>query len=310
MAPRRDSGYATLLDALLFLVLVSIAAALVFSNLSRSSSLEAARELRSQRLDTAAIDALLAARPEGRDIGMRIGDRLLAQMVEEPNWDPGLEGVVNDTLARLLGPRYRFNLTAVWRPVPWAGPEWGFEVGPPVAERATQVDRLMTLPVGLGFSELLDRGVRDARRDPSKILDASVEAVRLSLARVHIVYCEPCGYRTQAEDLERSLEERLKSHERVVLEPVKEEMFDVVVNGGQWVFSKAREGRFPDAQEIELQPGTWEVREDVRALAERALAQRIQGLDDLDGVRKEALTWLKEEQLHTNRARIVLAIWQ
>ncbi len=311
MASRSNSGYATLLDALIFLVLVSIAAALVFSTLSRSASLRAATELRSQRLDSAAIDAMLATRPDGRDLGMHIGDRLLAQMVEEKDWDPGLEGTVNDTLARLLGPRYRFNLTAVWRPVPWAGPEWRFAVGPPVAQGATQVERVMTLPVGLGFSELMEDAIGKAGRDASKHLNASVEAVRLSLARVKIFYynCvpEPCGYRAQAEKLEQGLDERLKRSGHVSLVPVNEDVFDVVVND-QWNFSKSREGRFPEVNDINLQPGTWEVRQDYWTLAKDALAQRLRGVSDAD-VSAVAQEWLKVEQLHVNRARIVLAIW-
>ncbi len=305
MVPRRDSGYATLIDALIFLVLVSIAAALVFTTLSRSSSLRAAQELRSQRLDSAAIDALLAARPEGRDIGMRIGDRLLAQMVEEKDWDPGLEGTVNDTLVGVLGPRYRFNLTAVWRPVPWAGPEWRFAVGPPAAQGAAQVERVMTLPVGLGFSELMEREVKNTTA--SEMLNQSVTAVRLSLTRVSIVYCESCGYNRSAEGLKQGLEGEVKSSYRVSLVPVREDLFDVYVNG-HLVFSKSREGRFPIKGDINLFPEAWEVRPDFQRLAQDALDQRLNATDPARRL-GEALGWLKVEQLHVNRARIVLALW-
>lgn len=305
-----DHGYATLLDALLFLVLVSIAAALVFSTLSRSSSLQAAQELRSQRLDVAALDSLLAARPDGRDLGIRIGDRLLAQMVEEKDWDPGLEGTVNDTRIRVLGPRYRFNLTAVWRPVPWAGPEWRFEVGPPAPQRAAKVERVMTLPVADGFRELLEEriGRVDPGINPVDTLDLSVDAVRLSLARVRIIYCEPCGYNSAAEALKRGLENELKSAGRVTLEPVRDDVFDVVVND-RWRFSRAEKGYFPKLEDINLLPGTWEVRPDLQALAAEALSQRVQGLD-LERARSEVAEWLMVEQLRPNRARVVLAIWQ
>ncbi|MEM3086334.1 MAG: hypothetical protein QXO51_06035 [Halobacteria archaeon] len=314
---RRDAGYATLLDALIFLVLVSVAAALVFTTLSRSSGLQAARELRSQRLDSAAIDALLAVRPEGRDIGMRIGEGLLALYVDEKGRDPGLEGVVNDTLARLLGPRHRFNLTAAWRPVPWAGPEWRFAVGSPAPERATKVERVMTLPVADGFRELLDVRLEKINvvEEAAEVLNRSVEAVRLSLVRVKIAYCELCdGYNRKAEALERRLEERVKSSDRVWLEPVRADVFDVVVND-QWRFSEAvkgcspEQGCFPEPDDINLQPGTWEVRPDVQALAAEALRERVRGLG-LESARREARRWLMEEQLHPDRARVVLAIWQ
>lgn len=300
-----DRGYATLLDGLLFLALVSIAAALLFTTLSRSSSLQAAQELRSQRLDTAAIDALLAVRPEGRDIGMRIGDRLLAQFVEEKDWDPGLEGVVNDTLARLLGPRYRFNLTAVWRPVPWAGPEWRFAVGPPVAERATKVERVMTLPVGEGFSELMKEKVKGPTA--REMLEQSVTAVRLSLTRVKIVYCEPCGYHRSAEALEARLEQELERPLRASRVPVKEDVFDVLVNN-RLVASKTLLNRIPNFDDIDLFPETWEVRAHIQALAADALDRRLNATDPARRL-EEAIEWLKVEQLHTNRARVVLAIW-
>ncbi len=305
-APNSSAAYATLLDALLFLLLVSIAAALVFNTLSRSASLQAAQELRSQRLDTAAIDALLAARPDGRTVGERIGGRLLAQMTEETDWDPGLEGVVNDTLARLLGPRYRFNLTAAWRPVPWAEPEWRFEVGPAVPQRATLVERPMTLPVGEGFVELLRRHAQDP--DPGKLLNQSVTAVRLSLTRVRVTYCEPCGYNRSAEALGEWLEEQLQSRVRISLKPVKEEVFDVRVND-HLVFSKSREGRIPLPRDINLFPESWEVRPEFQTLAREALDQRRSTTDPALWL-EEALSWLREEQLRPNRARVVLAIWQ
>lgn len=303
--PDSSAGYATLLDALLFLLLVSIAAALVFNTLSRSPSLQAAQELRSQRLDTAAIDSLLAARPDGRTVGERIGGRLLAQMAEEKDWDPGLEGTVNDTLARLLGPRYRFNLTAAWRPVPWAGPEWRFEVGAPVPQRATLVERQMTLPVGEGFRELMEREVKS--RKAADMLDQSVTAVRLSLTRIKIVYCAPCGYNKSAEALRLWFEEQLQSRLRISLEQVKEDVFDVFVNN-HLVFSKSREGRIPLPRDITLFPEVWEIRPDLQALAQNALDQRLNATDPARRL-EEALTWLRGEQLRPNQARVVLAIW-
>lgn len=302
---RGDSGYATLLDGLLFLVLVSVGAALVAHTLPGSAGLAAARELRSQRLDSAALDALLDARgADGRPLGERVGEALLARMAGDGG--PGPEEAVNDTLARALGPREKFNLTVVWRPVPWAGPEARLEVGPAVPQRATVVERGVGLPVGDGLRELLEKWVKGPGAD--KMLNQSVTAVRLSLTRVEIAYCEVCGYNRSAEALGEGLEEQLQTRVRVSLKPVREDVFDAFVNGHH-VFSKAREGRIPLLRDINLFPESWEVQPEFQALAQEALDRRLRTSGPLQGL-GEALKWLQDEQLRPNRARAVLALWQ
>ncbi|AAY79803.1 SelT/SelW/SelH family protein [Sulfolobus acidocaldarius] len=65
---------------------------------------------------------------------------------------------------------------------------------------------------------------------------------------VKIVYCRPCGFLDRALNLARDL---LSYYEgvNVELEQGKNGIFDVYVDG-QLIFSRFKEKRFPDSQEI------------------------------------------------------------
>lgn len=176
---RDDSGYATLLDALLFLALVSVGAALVAHTLPGTSGLEAARELRSQRLDAAALEALLAARSGvGRTLGESIGELLLAQVAGEDGAGGDTEAAAVAHLSRSLAPRDRFNLTVTWRPVPWAEPAARMAVGPPAPSGAALVERDLVLPVGEGAAEAL---AVEPSASPGRLLDRASEVVARGL---------------------------------------------------------------------------------------------------------------------------------
>lgn len=65
---------------------------------------------------------------------------------------------------------------------------------------------------------------------------------------VKITYCVPCGYITRAEWLKKDLEKNVKDV-KVVLNPGDKGIFDVFVDK-KLIFSKHKEGRFPESDEI------------------------------------------------------------
>ena len=63
-----------------------------------------------------------------------------------------------------------------------------------------------------------------------------------------IVYCVPCGHITRAEWLKRDLEKNIKGV-KVSLQDGDKGIFDVYVDK-KLIFSKHKEGRFPESNEI------------------------------------------------------------
>ncbi|MEK6909890.1 MAG: Rdx family protein [Candidatus Aenigmatarchaeota archaeon] len=63
-----------------------------------------------------------------------------------------------------------------------------------------------------------------------------------------IVYCLPCGFITRAEWLKKDLEKNVKGV-KVSLEGGEKGIFDVYADK-RLIFSKYKEGRFPDPDEI------------------------------------------------------------
>jgi selT/selW/selH-like putative selenoprotein len=63
-----------------------------------------------------------------------------------------------------------------------------------------------------------------------------------------IVYCLPCGFITRAEWLKKDLEKNVKSV-KVSLEGGEKGIFDVYADK-RLIFSKYKEGRFPEPDEI------------------------------------------------------------
>lgn len=63
-----------------------------------------------------------------------------------------------------------------------------------------------------------------------------------------IVYCVPCGYITRAEWLKKDLESKFEKA-KVELEGGKGGVFDVFADG-ELIFSKHKELRFPENEEI------------------------------------------------------------
>ena len=63
-----------------------------------------------------------------------------------------------------------------------------------------------------------------------------------------IVYCLPCGFITRAEWLKKDLEKNVKGV-KVSLEGGERGIFDVYADK-RLIFSKYKEGRFPDPDEI------------------------------------------------------------
>ncbi|GEM_PF-484012 len=70
-----------------------------------------------------------------------------------------------------------------------------------------------------------------------------------TMKKIRIVYCKPCGYLPRAEEMKKELEKRLKGKVTVKLEPGDSGIYDVY-SDGKLVFSKHREMRFPDNEEI------------------------------------------------------------
>ena len=66
--------------------------------------------------------------------------------------------------------------------------------------------------------------------------------------QMKIIYCVPCGYITRAKWLKEDLEKNVKDA-KVVLEGGEKGIFDVYA-GNKLVFSKYKEGRFPESDEI------------------------------------------------------------
>lgn len=65
---------------------------------------------------------------------------------------------------------------------------------------------------------------------------------------IKIVYCVPCGYIQKAEWMKKDLEKTIKDA-RVKLEPGDKGIFDVYADKNL-IFSKHKEGRFPESKEI------------------------------------------------------------
>lgn len=65
--------------------------------------------------------------------------------------------------------------------------------------------------------------------------------------KIDIKYCVPCGYLPRAEELRKKLEKEFKA--QVVLVEGARGVFDVTVEG-ELIFSKHKEGRFPEWEEI------------------------------------------------------------
>ena len=63
-----------------------------------------------------------------------------------------------------------------------------------------------------------------------------------------IVYCVPCGYITRANWLKKDLEKNVKNV-KISLEPGDKGIFDVY-GDKKLIFSKYKEGRFPESDEI------------------------------------------------------------
>ena len=66
--------------------------------------------------------------------------------------------------------------------------------------------------------------------------------------KVKIVYCGPCGYLPEARDLERAIEAKVSGAD-VELEEGDRGIFDVF-SGDKLIFSRYKEGRFPETEEI------------------------------------------------------------
>ncbi len=62
-----------------------------------------------------------------------------------------------------------------------------------------------------------------------------------------IKYCVPCGYLPRAKELKQKLEKEFKAD--VTLVDGERGIFDVTANG-KLIFSKHKEGRFPEWDEI------------------------------------------------------------
>ena len=65
---------------------------------------------------------------------------------------------------------------------------------------------------------------------------------------IKIVYCVPCGYLTFAEKLKKTIEGHNKNT-KPILEGGRNGILDVYVDD-KLVFSKHKEGRFPEFKEI------------------------------------------------------------
>ena len=65
---------------------------------------------------------------------------------------------------------------------------------------------------------------------------------------IKIVYCVPCGYLPFAEGLKKTIEAHAKDA-KVVLEGGKGGVLDVFVDN-KLIFSKHKEGRYPEFKEI------------------------------------------------------------
>lgn len=63
-----------------------------------------------------------------------------------------------------------------------------------------------------------------------------------------IVYCVPCGYITRAEWLKKDLEKNVEKA-KIILEGGEKGIFDVYADK-KLIFSKYKEGRFPESDEI------------------------------------------------------------
>ena len=69
------------------------------------------------------------------------------------------------------------------------------------------------------------------------------------MKQVRIIYCKPCGYLPTAEKMKKELESKFKGKIAVALEPGDRGIYDVFV-GGKLVFSKHKELRYPEVEEI------------------------------------------------------------
>lgn len=68
------------------------------------------------------------------------------------------------------------------------------------------------------------------------------------MMEIKIVYCVPCGYITRAKWLKEDLGKKVKNV-KVALEGGEKGIFDVYVDK-KLIFSKHKEGRFPETDEI------------------------------------------------------------
>ena len=69
------------------------------------------------------------------------------------------------------------------------------------------------------------------------------------MTEVKIVYCSPSGFATQAKELQNLITNEFKNNIRVKLEKGDKGIFDVYLEGKK-IFSKFKEKRFPDFEEI------------------------------------------------------------
>lgn len=69
------------------------------------------------------------------------------------------------------------------------------------------------------------------------------------MVSVNVVYCEHCNYLPRARQLMKGLKDAFSDDVEISIEPGSTGIFDVYV-GGELVFSKYKELRFPSLDEI------------------------------------------------------------
>ena len=69
------------------------------------------------------------------------------------------------------------------------------------------------------------------------------------MAEIRIVYCSPCGFATQAKELQNAVVNEFRDKVSVKLEKGDHGIFDVYVNNKK-IFSRFKEKRFPEFEEI------------------------------------------------------------
>ena len=66
---------------------------------------------------------------------------------------------------------------------------------------------------------------------------------------VKIVWCKPCNFLERAEAMKSSIEKEFGDKVKVALEEGEKGIFDIYA-GSELVFSRKKEGRFPELEEI------------------------------------------------------------